>query len=138
MPTQIAKLCQHKMPNHADTKCQAMPDTKCQTMLTQNAKLCHTKCGPCRHKMPDYDDRTYKTIPTQNAILCRHKMPDHADTKYQTMPTQNARGKGRGEDMKNSSARSDPQRSKRSSAITRTSMLRRWGPRQCEATCVLR
>ena len=36
------------------------------------------------------------------------------------------------------SLRSDPQRPKRPPATTRTTMLRRWGPRQCEATCVLR
>ena len=40
--------------------------------------------------------------------------------------------------MNSSSLRSDPQRPKRPSAIARTTMLRRWVPRQCEATCVLR
>ena len=40
--------------------------------------------------------------------------------------------------MNNSSLRSDPQRPKRPSATARTTTLRRWGPRQCEATCVLR
>ena len=40
--------------------------------------------------------------------------------------------------MSSSSLCSDPQRPKRQSAIARTAMLRRWGPRQWEATCVLR
>ena len=41
-------------------------------------------------------------------------------------------------EMNSSSTRSDPQRPKRASATARTTMLRRWGPRQCEVTCVLR
>ena len=40
--------------------------------------------------------------------------------------------------VNNSSLRSDPWRPKRPSAIATTTMLRRWGPRQCQATCVLR
>ena len=41
--------------------------------------------------------------------------------------------------MNSPSKRYDQQRPKRPSATARTTMLRRcWGPRQCQATCVLR
>ena len=46
---------------------------------------------------------------------------------------------GEGEEKVNSSyALSDPQRPKRPSATARTTKLKKWGPRQCEAACVLR
>ena len=41
-------------------------------------------------------------------------------------------------EMTNSPKCPGPQRMKRSSATARTATLRRWGPRQYEATCVLR
>ena len=46
-------------------------------------------------------------------------------------------GGPRGEDVNSSSTRSDPYRPERPSATARATMLRRWGPRQCEATCTL-
>ena len=46
-------------------------------------------------------------------------------------------GGPRGEDRNSSSTRSDPYRPEIPPAIARATVLRRWGPRQCEATCAL-
>ena len=43
-------------------------------------------------------------------------------------------GRGDGAEMNSTSALSYTQRPKRPSATARTTMLRRWGPRQCQAT----
>ena len=129
----------------------ALRPQKPQGLLGTRKNMCrkrnHTKAWMNERRVYCNDGRMFlNKRPTFSDVLANTEKNKNKNTNKQKKPTTERRKLGGGGvgwggvrvPMRNSSKRLNTQRRKRPSATTRTTTLRRWGPRQCQATCVLR